>query len=81
MDISQPAFQAAVLNGLVDHSSYHGNRVVGPQIITNKPAGTIWATLRQQLLTCNDFTWAVAFITPDMLPPLKLVLADLGAGN
>lgn len=77
MDISQPAFQAAVLNGLVDHNSYHGNRVVGPQIITNKPAGTIWATLRQQLLTCNDFTWAVAFITPDMLPPLKLVLADL----
>lgn len=69
-------FQAAVLNGLVSNK-YHGQTQISPQLLTNDGENTIWETLRRELLTCQTFTWSVAFITTDMLVPLKAVMADL----
>lgn len=51
-----------------------------PRLVSNQQEN-IWQTLRRQLLTCQSFTWAVAFITTDMLPPFKLVMEDLQASG
>ncbi|WP_076459195.1 DUF3427 domain-containing protein [Limosilactobacillus caccae] len=74
--MNDSVLKAAVLNGLVS-TDYHGHQLVGPQLLTNDQTGTIWQTLRHELVTCQHFTWVVAFITADMLVPFKAVLADL----
>lgn len=65
----------AILNGLYDRN-YQGHQQLTPGLIGNED-GTIWETLCYELMNCKSFTWAVAFITSDMLTPLKVVLADL----
>lgn len=70
----------ALLNGFYD-PSYLGHGLVGPRLVTNDSQDKIWLHLRQQLLACRSFTWITAFVTADMLPPLKLVLADLARQN
>lgn len=65
----------AILNGLYDRN-YQGHQQFTPKLIGNED-GTIWETLRYELMNCKSFTWAVAFITSDMLTPLKVILADL----
>lgn len=65
----------AILNGLYDRN-YQGHQQLTPRLIGNQD-GTIWEMLRYELMNCKSFTWAVAFITSDMLTPLKVVLADL----
>ena len=70
------AMQDAILNGLYD-SSYPGSETLGPSILSNNHDEKIWSILRNELYSCTGFTWAVAFITQDMLVPLKVVLADL----
>ncbi|MDF7637882.1 DEAD/DEAH box helicase [Lactobacillus sp. ESL0791] len=72
--------QDAILNGLYDQS-YPGHELLSPKLLQNKHDDKIWLTLRQELTTCSGFTWAVAFVTQDMLVPLKVVLADLAAKN
>lgn len=66
----------AILNGLYD-SKYQGHELLSPKLLENKQEERIWQTIRQELLTCNSFTWAVAFITEDMLVPFKAVMEDL----
>ena len=66
----------AILNGLYD-PNYPGHELLGPKLLANHGKQRIWLSLRQELLTCQSFTWAVAFITQDMLVPFKLVMADL----
>lgn len=70
------ALQDAILNGLYD-SSYPGHELYGPKLLVNNAEENIWLTLKQELQTCKSFTWAVAFITQDMLVPFKVVMADL----
>lgn len=74
------AMQDAILNGLYD-SSYPGSETLGPSILSNNHDEKIWSILRNELYSCTGFTWAVAFITQDMLVPLKVVLADLAQKN
>lgn len=71
-------FKDAILNGLGDRR-YRGHQLLTPTMLTNNGQERIWLALRRELLTCRHFTWAVAFITADMLVPLKVVLADLAA--
>lgn len=66
----------AILNGFEDEK-YPGSELLGPRILGNDAQEKIWFTLREELYSCKSFTWAVAFITQDMLVPLKVVLADL----
>ena len=66
----------AILNGFED-KRYPGSELLGPRLLDNNQQEKIWLTLRSELYNCQSFTWAVAFITQDMLIPLKVVLADL----
>lgn len=66
----------AILNGFEDEK-YPGSELLGPRILGNDAQEKIWFTLREELYSCKSFTWAVAFITQDMLVPLKVALADL----
>ena len=66
----------AILNGFVDQN-YLGSEELGPKILANNQQERIWQTLRQELYSCKSFTWAVAFITQDMLVPFKVIMADL----
>lgn len=70
----------AILNGLYD-SRYRAHETIGPRLLGNGPQTKLWLTLRDELETCRSFTWAVAFITEDMLVPFKLVMADLAAAG
>lgn len=68
----------AILNGLYDQR-YRGHELLGPALLDNQTGDPLWLSLRRELLTCRGFTWAVAFITPNMLVPFKVVMADLAA--
>lgn len=70
------AMRDAILNGFEDEK-YPGSELLGPRLLDNNQHEKIWLTLRNELYSCQSFTWAVAFITQDMLIPLKVVLADL----
>lgn len=72
--------QDAILNGLYDQA-YPGHELLSPKLLQNDRNQNIWLALRQELISCCSFTWAVAFITQDMLVPLKVVLADLAQKN
>ena len=67
----------AILNGLYDKKENRGNEFVSPQLVNNNDQNKIWFTLRQELMTCTSFTWAVAFISENMLVPFKLVMSEL----
>nr|WP_025021765.1 DEAD/DEAH box helicase [Ligilactobacillus hayakitensis] len=72
--------QNAVLNSLVNQT-YEANQALSPKLITNQRKDNVWNNLRNELRECTNFFWAVAFITVDMLTPIKVVLADLEKKN
>ena len=72
----QTVFKNAILNGLYSQD-YPGHELLTPQLLANNQAGTIWQVVQDELQHCQGFTWAVAFITLDMLVPFKAVMADL----
>ena len=67
----------AILNGLYDKDKNNGNEFLSPQLVNNNEQNKIWFTLRHELMTANSFTWAVAFISENMLIPFKLVMSEL----
>lgn len=67
----------AILNGLYDKDKNSGNEFFSPQLVSNDKENKIWFTLRQELLSSTSFTWAVAFISENMLVPFKLVMSEL----
>ena len=67
----------AILNGLYDKNENKGNEFISPQLVNNDDQDKIWFTLRQELMSCTSFTWAVAFISENMLVPFKLVMSEL----
>ncbi len=67
----------AILNGLYDKDKNNGNEFLSPQLVSNDQENKIWFTLRQELLSATSFTWAVAFISENMLVPFKLVMSEL----
>lgn len=70
----------AILNGLYD-KHYRAHEMLSPRLLGNGPQNKLWLTLRGELESCQSFTWAVAFITEDMLVPFKLAMADLAAAG
>lgn len=46
-------------------------------MVNNDNQNKIWFTLRQELMSAKSFTWAVAFISENMLVPFKLVMSEL----
>lgn len=67
----------AILNGLYDKNKNKGNEFISPQLVSNDEQDKIWFTLRQELMSCTSFTWAVAFISENMLVPFKVVMSEL----
>lgn len=67
----------AILNGLYNKNKNKGNEFISPQLVNNDDQSKIWFTLRQELMSCTSFTWAVAFISENMLVPFKLVMSEL----
>lgn len=67
----------AILNGLYNKNENKGNEFISPQLVNNDDQSKIWFTLRQELMSCTSFTWAVAFISENMLVPFKLVMSEL----
>lgn len=67
----------AILNGLYNKNENKGNEFISPQLVNNDDQSKIWLTLRQELMSCTSFTWAVAFISENMLVPFKLVMSEL----
>lgn len=67
----------AILNGLYDKNENKGNEFISPQLVNNDDQNKIWFTLRQELMSAKSFTWAVAFISENMLVPFKLVMSEL----
>jgi len=67
----------AILNGLYNKNENKGNEFISPQLVNNDDQSKIWFTLRQELMSCTSFTWAVAFISENMLVPFKLVMSKL----
>ena len=67
----------AILNGLYNKNKNNGNEFLSPQLVSNDKENKIWFTLRQELLSATSFTWAVAFISENMLVPFKLVMSEL----
>lgn len=70
-------FKNAILAGLYD--SKYAPKLEGPapKLLTNQPTETLWSHLQQELLTCDHFVLAPAFLTVDMLVPLKAILARI----
>lgn len=68
---------ASALGGLVDQTKYEINDYLAPTLLTNREGDHLWDRLKAELKTCRSFKFALAFITQDMLVPLKVVLADL----
>ncbi len=66
----------AILHGFYNHN-YPGHELLGPHLLENSKNDNIWSALRRELYSCSGFTWAVAFVTEDMLTPFKLVMDDL----
>ncbi|WGN88613.1 DEAD/DEAH box helicase [Ligilactobacillus faecis] len=71
------ALKEALLAGLIDSEQYEANDNYGPKLITNNATETVWEYLQQELLTCQKFVLAPAFITSEMLVALKITLAQL----
>lgn len=65
----------SIIHGLYDRNII-GNEQLTPKLLTNVEE-PIWFNIKRHLLTCTSFTWAVAFLTEDMLTPFKLVMEDL----
>ena len=77
MELEKQFFDQILTNSLIQENSNHSNQYLAPQIITNQPNDCLWQHLKYELLHCKEFKWAVAFITRDMLTPLKVVLKEL----
>lgn len=69
--------QQTLINAFLDKQASGANEKYQPRLLTNEKEETIWQHLKDQLESCQSFTLAVAFISLDMLTPLKVVLADL----
>lgn len=75
--MNEQYFTEIVTNSLINsQNNTEQNRYLQPQLISNNSENSLWSHLIYELKQCKSFVWTVAFITTDMLAPLKLVLKD-----
>ena len=77
MEQIKASLAASVLGSLVKQDDYEVNDYLAPKLLTNTAEDNLWGRLKAELQSCRSFKFAVAFITLEMLVPLKVVLADL----
>lgn len=72
---------SSLLNGYVDENRFPAVSDLGPKLLTNQEGNQIYNQIKHALLTCESYTFAVAFITDPMLAALKptlKIIADKG---
>lgn len=74
-------FNNFLQHSLINQDITTENQFLEPKLITNNKNNTLWEHLKFELLHCKSFTWTVAFITADMLVPLKAIMQDLISKN
>lgn len=73
----QTALQNSALAGLVDKERYISQDEYLPKLLFNTDEDHVKTHLDEELMSCQSFTFAVAFITEAVLTMLKPKLADL----
>ncbi|MGN8156833.1 DUF3427 domain-containing protein [Latilactobacillus sakei] len=73
----QTELQNSALAGLVDKERYISQDEYLPKLLFNTSEDHVKTHLDEELMTCQHFTFAVAFITEAVLTMLKPKLADL----
>ena len=73
----QTELQNSALAGLVDKERYISQDEYLPKLLFNTSEDHVKTYLDEELMTCQRFTFAVAFITEAVLTMLKPKLADL----
>lgn len=73
----QMALENSALAGLVDKNRYISEDEYLPKLLFNTNEDHVKTHLDEELMTCQSFTFAVAFITESVLTMLKPKLADL----
>lgn len=67
----------SLLNGFIDEDIFSAVGDFGPKLLTNQHGNAIWNQLKQEMLTCQEYTFAVAFITDAMISILKPKFKEL----
>ena len=67
-----------VLNNFVDSDKYSAVGGLSASLVANESKNTnVYRVLKNELQTCSEFTFAVAFITDSGLSPFLSVFQDL----
>ncbi len=67
----------SLLNGYINQDTIVTNDQFGPCLLNNQEGSSIWEQIKHELLTCENYTFAVAFITDSMVSNLKPIFKDL----
>lgn len=67
----------SLLNGYINQDTVVTNDQFGPRLLNNQEGSSIWEQIKHELLTCENYTFAVAFITDSMVSNLKPIFKDL----
>lgn len=67
----------SLLNGYINQDTIVTNDQFGPRLLNNQEGSSIWEQIKHELLTCENYTFAVAFITDSMFSNLKPIFKDL----
>ena len=67
----------SLLNGYINQDTIVTNDQFGPRLLNNQEESSIWEQIKHELLTCENYTFAVAFITDSMVSNLKPIFKDL----
>ena len=67
----------SLLNGYINQDTIVTNDQFGPRLLNNQEGSSIWEQIKHELLTCESYTFAVAFITDSMVSNLKPIFKDL----
>ena len=67
----------SLLNGYINQDTTATNDQFGPRLLNNQEGSSIWEQIKHELLTCENYTFAVAFITDSMVSNLKPIFKDL----
>jgi len=67
----------SLLNGYINQDTIVTNDQFGPRLLNNQEGSLIWEQIKHELLTCENYTFAVAFITDSMVSNLKHIFKDL----
>ena len=61
---------------LINQNNGAFNEFMTPQLIVNSKNDNLWNHFYYELRNCDSFVWVIAFITNDMLAPLKVILKE-----